>query len=41
MVVNCKVYYVVDEVELVKVFGIEYYGGVCFLIKKCNGMIVK
>lgn len=41
MVVNCKVYYVVDEVELIKVLGMEYYGGVCFLIKKCNGIIVQ
>lgn len=41
MVVNRKAYYVVDEAELIKALGTEYYGGVCFLIKKRNGIIVQ
>ncbi|WP_391528824.1 tRNA/rRNA methyltransferase [Photorhabdus akhurstii] len=38
MAANRKAYHVVDEAELTKVSGTEHHGGVCFLIKKRNGL---
>ncbi|MCW7547549.1 tRNA/rRNA methyltransferase [Photorhabdus sp. APURE] len=38
MAANRKAYHVVDEAELAKVSGTEHHGGVCFLIKKRNGL---
>lgn len=38
MAANRKAYHVVDEEELVKVSGTEHHGGVCFLIKKRQGL---
>ncbi|MGV3346915.1 tRNA/rRNA methyltransferase [Enterobacteriaceae bacterium LUAb1] len=35
---NRKAYHVVDDAELEKVSGTEHHGGVCFLIKKRNGI---
>jgi len=41
MAANRKAYHVVDEAELEKASGTEHHGGVCFLIKKRNGMSVE
>ncbi|KAA1190727.1 tRNA/rRNA methyltransferase [Photorhabdus heterorhabditis] len=41
MAANRKAYHVVDEAELTKVSGTEHHGGVCFLIKKRNGLDVE
>ncbi|MCX2959493.1 MAG: tRNA/rRNA methyltransferase YfiF, partial [Serratia symbiotica] len=38
MAANRKAYHVVDEEELVKASGTEHHGGVCFLIKKRQGL---
>jgi TrmH RNA methyltransferase len=38
MAANRKAYHVVDEEELTKASGTEHHGGVCFLIKKRNGL---
>lgn len=40
MAANRKAYHVVDEAELAKASGTEHHGGVCFLIKKRNGLSV-
>ncbi|AUG99671.1 tRNA/rRNA methyltransferase [Pectobacteriaceae bacterium CE70] len=40
MAANRKAYHVVEEDELTKASGTEHHGGVCFLIKKRNGMDV-
>lgn len=37
---NRKAYHVVEDAELVKASGTEHHGGVCFIIKKRNGMAV-
>ncbi|WP_433691064.1 tRNA/rRNA methyltransferase [Kosakonia cowanii] len=41
MAANRKAYHVVDEQELAKASGTEHHGGVCFLIKKRNGLSVE
>ncbi|MEQ4451057.1 tRNA/rRNA methyltransferase [Kosakonia sp. YIM B13605] len=41
MAANRKAYHVVDEDELAKASGTEHHGGVCFLIKKRNGLSVQ
>ncbi|MDU1024375.1 MAG: tRNA/rRNA methyltransferase, partial [Leclercia adecarboxylata] len=41
MAANRKAYHVVDDAEITKASGTEHHGGVCFLIKKRNGMTVK
>ncbi|MBJ3816578.1 tRNA/rRNA methyltransferase [Shimwellia pseudoproteus] len=41
MAANRKAYHVVDDAELAKASGTERHGGVCFLIKKRNGMAVE
>ncbi|XTZ39394.1 tRNA/rRNA methyltransferase [Salmonella enterica] len=41
MAANRKAYHVVDEEELEKASGTEHHGGVCFLIKKRNGLSVQ
>lgn len=41
MAANRKAYHVVDEAELAKASGTEHHGGVCFLIKKRNGVSVQ
>ncbi|CDG90426.1 tRNA/rRNA methyltransferase [Xenorhabdus bovienii] len=41
MAANRKAYHVVDDEELVKASGTEHHGGVCFLIKKRNGLDVE
>lgn len=41
MAANRKAYHVVDEEELSKASGTEHHGGVCFLIKKRNGISVQ
>ncbi|PHM37943.1 putative 23S rRNA methyltransferase [Xenorhabdus mauleonii] len=38
MAANRKAYHVVDDEELSKASGTEHHGGVCFLIKKRNGL---
>ncbi|PHM70670.1 tRNA/rRNA methyltransferase [Xenorhabdus kozodoii] len=38
MAANRKAYHVVDNEELSKASGTEHHGGVCFLIKKRNGL---
>jgi len=38
MAANRKAYHVVDEEELAKASGTEHHGGVCFLIKKRQGL---
>ena len=38
MAANRKAYHVVDDEELAKASGTEHHGGVCFLIKKRNGL---
>ncbi|MBH3138640.1 tRNA/rRNA methyltransferase [Serratia marcescens] len=38
MAANRKAYHVVDEEELAKTSGTEHHGGVCFLIKKRQGL---
>lgn len=38
MAANRKAYHVVNEVELAKASGTDHHGGVCFLIKKRNGI---
>lgn len=38
MAANRKAYHVVDDDELTKASGTEHHGGVCFLIKKRQGM---
>lgn len=38
MAASRKAYHVVDEEELAKVSGTEHHGGVCFLIKKRQGL---
>ncbi|WP_127959105.1 tRNA/rRNA methyltransferase [Serratia microhaemolytica] len=40
MAANRKAYHVVDEQELAKASGTEHHGGVCFLIKKRQGLDV-
>ncbi len=40
MAANRKAYHVVDDAELTKASGTEHHGGVCFLIKKRNGVAV-
>ncbi|CAK9884043.1 MAG: putative tRNA/rRNA methyltransferase YfiF [Candidatus Erwinia impunctatus] len=40
MAANRKAYHVVDDEELTKAAGTEHHGGVCFLIKKRNGLSV-
>ncbi|WP_058913187.1 tRNA/rRNA methyltransferase [Entomohabitans teleogrylli] len=40
MAANRKAYHVVDDAELAKASGTEHHGGVCFLIKKRNGIQV-
>ncbi|MBW7983856.1 tRNA/rRNA methyltransferase [Enterobacillus tribolii] len=40
MAANRKAYHVVDDAELAKASGTEHHGGVCFLIKKRNGLDV-
>lgn len=41
MAANRKAYHVVDDAELAKASGTERHGGVCFLIKKRNGLAVE
>ncbi|KLU14310.1 MULTISPECIES: tRNA/rRNA methyltransferase [Xenorhabdus] len=41
MAANRKAYHVVDDEELSKASGTEHHGGVCFLIKKRNGLDVE
>jgi TrmH RNA methyltransferase len=41
MAANRKAYHVVDDAELAKASGTEHHGGVCFLIKKRNGLTVE
>ena len=41
MAANRKAYHVVDDAELAKASGTEHHGGVCFIIKKRNGMSVE
>nr|WP_113869610.1 tRNA/rRNA methyltransferase [Brenneria salicis]NMN92461.1 TrmH RNA methyltransferase [Brenneria salicis ATCC 15712 = DSM 30166]RBP57383.1 TrmH RNA methyltransferase [Brenneria salicis ATCC 15712 = DSM 30166]RLM28544.1 tRNA/rRNA methyltransferase [Brenneria salicis ATCC 15712 = DSM 30166] len=41
MAANRKAYHVVDDEELIKASGTEHHGGVCFLIKKRQGMDVR
>ncbi|ANI81823.1 tRNA/rRNA methyltransferase [Kosakonia oryzae] len=41
MAANRKAYHVVDDEELEKASGTEHHGGVCFLIKKRNGLSVQ
>ncbi|MDX7998422.1 tRNA/rRNA methyltransferase [Xenorhabdus sp. Reich] len=41
MAANRKAYHVVDDEELAKASGTEHHGGVCFLIKKRNGLDVE
>ncbi|MEQ1967151.1 tRNA/rRNA methyltransferase [Xenorhabdus nematophila] len=41
MAANRKAYHVVDDQELAKASGTEHHGGVCFLIKKRNGLGVE
>ncbi|MBD2780166.1 tRNA/rRNA methyltransferase [Xenorhabdus szentirmaii] len=41
MAANRKAYHVVDDQELAKASGTEHHGGVCFLIKKRNGLDAK
>jgi TrmH RNA methyltransferase len=38
MAANRKAYHIIDEEELVKASGTEHHGGVCFLIKKRQGL---
>ncbi|RLM19346.1 tRNA/rRNA methyltransferase [Brenneria alni] len=40
MAANRKAYHVVEDDELIKASGTEHHGGVCFLIKKRQGMDV-
>jgi len=40
MAANRKAYHVVDDAELTKASGTEHHGGVCFLIKKRQGISV-
>ncbi|PWC16962.1 tRNA/rRNA methyltransferase [Brenneria roseae subsp. roseae] len=40
MAANRKAYHVVEDEELIKASGTEHHGGVCFLIKKRQGMDV-
>ncbi|MFJ5401228.1 tRNA/rRNA methyltransferase [Pectobacterium sp. 21LCBS03] len=41
MAANRKAYHVVEEDELIKASGTEHHGGVCFLIKKRQGLDVR
>ncbi|WP_024548821.1 tRNA/rRNA methyltransferase [Siccibacter turicensis] len=40
MAANRKAYHVVEDADLVKASGTEHHGGVCFIIKKRNGISV-
>ncbi|PWC12544.1 tRNA/rRNA methyltransferase [Brenneria corticis] len=41
MAANRKAYHVVEDDELIKASGTEHHGGVCFLIKKRQGLDVR